>query len=121
MSTMLGPDQSHRTPVRRLDAVLGGPVWWAMHLAGKYWLVPRTCELGSNWPIHVWTVLMFALCVRAGISAAQILNAARADTSGTVAADRDRYLGWLGLLLSVFFGAVVLFEGIPALFLSGCW
>ena len=121
LAGLLGPDPAHRTPLRRLDAALGGPVWWAMALGGKYWMVPRTCEVGSNWPIWAWTLLMFALCVRAGLSSAQILNAARADTSGTVAADRDRYLGWLGLLLSTFFGAVILFEGIPSLFLSGCW
>lgn len=118
---MLGPDQAHRTPIRRLDAVLGGPVWWAMHLGGMYWLVPRACQLGSNWPIHVLTVAMALLCVRAGISSMQILRAAREDGSGTVAADRDLYLGWLGIVFSVFFGAAVVFEGIPAAFLSGCW
>lgn len=121
---MLGPDQAHRGPIRRIDAVLGGPVWWAMHLAGMYWLVPRACELGSNWPLHVWTVVMAALCVRAGISSVQILRAARDARDGgdeSVAADRDQYLGWLGLLLSIFFGAVVVFEGIPAAFLSSCW
>lgn len=121
MSALLGPDQSHRTPIRRLDAAFGGMVWWAMHLAGVYWMVPRTCEWGFNWPIHAWTVLMAGLCARAAITSVQILRAARADGSGTVAADRDLYLGWLGLLFSIFFGLVTVFEGIPAAFLSGCW
>lgn len=120
MNAVLGPDPAHRTPLRRLDAALGGPVWWAAHLGGLYWLVPRVCELGSNWPMHVWTVAMAALCGRAAVSSVQILRAARLDDTGAVAADRDRYLGWLGILFSVFFGAVVVVEGIPAAFLSGC-
>ena len=124
MSTLLGPDQAHRGPIRRIDAIFGGPVWWATHLGGMYWLVPRTCELGSNWPIHLLTVLMAAACARAAVSSVQILRAAREAREGgdvSVAADRDQYLGWLGLVMSIFFGAVVVFEGIPAAFLSGCW
>jgi hypothetical protein len=119
---MLGPDPGHRTVIRRLDAVFGGPVWWAMHLAGMYWLVPRTCRWGNEWPMHTWTVLMALLCVRAGISSVQIMRAARLeDTATDTPARRDLYLGWLGLLFSIFFGAVVVFEGIPAAILNPCF
>ncbi len=121
-ATMLGPDPGHRTVIRRLDAVFGGPVWWAMHLAGMYWLVPRTCRWGNEWPMHTWTVLMALLCVRAGISSVQIMRAARLeDTETDTPARRDLYLGWLGLLFSIFFGAVVVFEGIPAAILNPCY
>jgi hypothetical protein len=116
------PNQENRTIPRRLDAIFGGPVWWAVHLGGTYWLIPRTCELGTNWPIHVLTVAMVALCARAGLSALQVLTAARAAGSqDDVTVRRDIYLGWLGLLFSIFFGAVTAFEWIPILFLSPCY
>jgi hypothetical protein len=40
-----------------------------MYLAGSYWPVPRLCGLGTNWPLHVWTLLMVALCAHAALSA----------------------------------------------------
>jgi hypothetical protein len=121
-TTMLGPDPGHRTVIRRLDAVFGGPVWWATHLAGMYWLVPRACRWGTEWPMHAWTALMALLCVRAGISSVQLIRAARLeDTDADTPARRDLYLGWLGLLFSIFFGAVTVFEGIPAAILDPCF
>jgi hypothetical protein len=116
------PRQEHRTNVRRFDAVFGGPIWWGMHLGGSYWLVPRLCGLGTNWPLHVWTLLMVALCARAALSANQVGRAGHAAllSGGDPTAQRDVYLGWLGLFLSIFFGAVTLFEGLPAWFLDGC-
>jgi hypothetical protein len=111
----------HRTPLRRLDAVLGGPVWWATHLGAIYWLIPRVCELGSHWPLHLVTVVLLALTVRAGLSGLQVLRAARLDgASGDPTASRDVTVGWLGLLLASFFGAVIVAEWLPALFLDSC-
>jgi hypothetical protein len=40
-----------------------------MHLGGSYWLVPRLGGLGTNWHLHVWTLLMVALCAPAALSA----------------------------------------------------
>ncbi|MTV23997.1 hypothetical protein FTX61_00965 [Nitriliruptoraceae bacterium ZYF776] len=116
----LEPKQEHRTPIRRFDAIFGGPIWWAMHLGATYWLVPRACGMGSNWMLHVWTVLMVALCGRAALSALQVMKAGEA-AGDAVDARRDVYLGWMGLFFSIFFGAVTLFEGIPAWFHSPCY
>jgi hypothetical protein len=108
-----------RTPLRRLDAVLGGPVWWACHLGAMYWLVPRACVLGSVWPLHLASLVLVALCARAALSGVQLIRAGRA-ADGARGAERDAYLGWLGLTLAVFFGSVVIAEGMPALFLDPC-
>lgn len=121
MTTATSSTHPHRTPLRRLDAVVGGPVWWATHLGATYWLIPRTCELGSHWPLHLVTVVTLALTVRAGVSGLQVLRAARSDgETGDPTVSRDVAVGWLGLLLATFFGAVIVAEGLPALFLSSC-
>jgi hypothetical protein len=114
------PSPQQAGPVRRADAVLGGIVWWACHLGATYWLVPRTCELGSTWPLHAITVVLLALIVRAGVSAVQLQRMGRA-AGATPAARRDVFLGWLGLAFAVFFGAVTLAEWSPVLFLDPCW
>jgi hypothetical protein len=122
VSVAIEARQDHRTVVRRVDALLGGPVWWATHLGGTYWLIPRACEWGTEWPLHLLTVAMVALCGRAWLSAVQILRAARqADPATDPTARRDVYLGWLGILLSVFFGAVTLYEGVPSVILNPCF
>jgi hypothetical protein len=118
-SWLLGPRQEHRTNLRRIDAVLGGPVWWATHLGLTYYLVPRACTpLGSVWPLHAATVVLVLLCARAALSAIQIGRAAREESGEE--ARRDNYLSWLGLALAIFFGAVILAEGTPAFFQSPC-
>lgn len=110
--------------LRRLDAVFGGVVWWAMHLAALYWLVPRVCEAAVRWPLHVVTVVLVALCIRAGVSSVQLIRAGGAaaftSTGRAVSAGTDRYLGWLGLLLSVFFGAVIVMQWLPVTILDAC-
>jgi hypothetical protein len=113
--------EDRRTMVRRVDTLIGGPVWWAMHLGGTYWLVPRACAWGTDLWLHVLTVAMVALCGRAWLSGVQLLRGARlADPDTDPTARRDVYLAWLGILLSIFFGAVTLFEGLPALFYDAC-
>ena len=121
MSLTVTPRAEHRTVVRRIDAIIGGPVWWGMHLGGTYWLIPRACEWGTDLPLHALTVAMVALCGRAWLSGVQVLRGARlADVETDLQAQRDVYLGWLGILFSIFFGAVTLFEGLPAFFYDTC-
>lgn len=110
----------HRHPVRRFDALFGGIIWWAVHLGGSYWLIPRMCTIGSTWPIHVHTVVMVALIVRAGLSSVQIARAGR-QQAGSRGAHRDMWVGWVGLALSIFFGAVTVAEWVPVLFIDPCW
>jgi hypothetical protein len=110
----------HRHAVRRTDALLGGIVWWACHLGGSYWLIPRMCEMGATWPVHLLTVAMVALIVRAGLSSVQLERAAKAEPE-SYGATRDVWLGWVGLSLSIFFGWVTVAEWVPVLFLDPCY
>lgn len=107
-----------RAALVRLEAVLGGPIWWAMHLAAMYWWVPRACNYGHHWPFHLVTVVLFAACIRAAFFGRQLVREGRVGDS--VAAPRDVVLGWLGILLGLFFAAVVIAEAIPVLLIDPC-
>lgn len=112
--------RAHRGPIRRLDAVAGGVVWWACHLGAIYWLVPRTCDWDTTWPLHVVTLLLLLLIARAWLSGMQLARSGRA-ASDRPGAERDIYLGWTGMALSIFFGLVVVAEWLPTLLLDPCW
>lgn len=118
MTAETAVDDPMRSFVRRIDAVLGGPVWWATHLGVSYWLVPRACEWGAEWPLHAATVVLVGLCARAALSGVQVWRAAAGAEDP--AAGRDVFLGRLGLALAVFFGAVTLAEGMPAMVMGPC-
>lgn len=121
MNLTVTPREDHRTPVRRIDAVIGGPVWWAVHLGGTYWLIPRVCAWQVDWPLHLLTVLMLALTARAWLSGVQVLRAARlTDPDVDTTARRDIFIGWTGIMLAILFGVVILYEGVPAIFLDAC-
>lgn len=109
----------HRHPARRIDAIAGPVVWWAMHLGGSYWLVPRMCEYTGTWPKHALTAAMLLLTFRAGLSAVQLGRAARRQPD-SIGASRDQWLGWTGLAMAIFFGAVTAAEWLPVLYVDPC-
>ena len=112
----------HRGRIRRADAVIGAVVWWACHLAGMSWLIPRLCTWGVTWPLWALTAVLLALIGRAGYSGIQLYRAGRHDeAAGIAGARRDMFLGWSGVALSVFFAVVTLAESSPALVLDPCW
>lgn len=119
MTALAKGQQHHRGNIRRFDAIFGGPIWWAFHLGGSYWLIPRACVWGSLWPLHVWTIAMLLLIGRALLSGFQILRAGQVagDVPG---ASRDVFIGWLGIFFSLFFGAVTIAEWVPALTIDPC-
>lgn len=122
MAAILGPSQSHRSWWRRLDAVLGGPVWWALHLGAMYWLVPRACAWGTSLALHLVTVVVLGLLARAMLSGVQLHRAAvEAAATGDPTATRDRFLAWTGLALTALFTFVVVAEWFPAVLLDPCW
>lgn len=121
-SATRSPRANARRGLYRVDALLGGIVWWAAHLGVSYWLIPRTCLLGSTWPLHALTAVLVALIVRAGWSGAWLIRAGRAELdAGVPEGRRDLWIGWIGLALSIFFGVVTVAEWVPALYLDPCW
>ena len=102
-------------------ALASGPGWWAVHLGLTYLVVPETCMLGIQWTLHLITV---GCLVGAGIGAwvsRGIIHRATPLRDRDRYALRDRYLGWMGLSLCLFFGAVIVAENLPRWFLDACW
>ncbi len=120
MTTLVPARWSYPDVVRRLDAVLGGPVWWACHLGGSYWLVPRLCRWGTLWPLHVLSIVLLLLIARALLSGVQVLRAGTAAGDGH-GAGRDVFLGWVGISLSLLFAGVTVAEWLQASFHDPCW
>jgi hypothetical protein len=120
MSSIVDGRPEHRRPIRRIDAVLGGPLWWACHLGASYWFVPRACRWGTEWPLHALTLVLVLLIGRALLSGVQLLRAGQAAGDEPGAA-RDVFIGWVGAAFALFFGAVTIAEWIPTLFLDPCW
>jgi hypothetical protein len=122
VAATLGPRQEHRTSLRRLDAVLGGPAWWALHLGGMYWLIPRACAWGTSIALHVFTLFVLGLMARAALSGVQLHRAAaEAAAADDPTATRERFLAWTGLALTTLFTFVVVAEWFPAVQLDPCW
>lgn len=71
--------------------------------------------------MHLATIVFAVLIGRALLSGTQLLRAARAAPHDDAARMRDVFIGWFGIALSVFFGAVTIAEWVPTLNLSPCW
>ncbi len=107
--------------------VLGGFLAWAAHLGVSYSLVPYVCGTGREWALHLVTVGTAAVAAAAtGVAwrARSRLDGNGEDRSGEEGVarrlGRQRFLAVAGLLLSGFFLALILVEGLPALLMDAC-
>jgi TRAP-type C4-dicarboxylate transport system permease small subunit len=104
--------------------VLGAPVVWAVQLDAGYALVPALCPSGNRTPLHllsaVCIVLVLILCV---------LSYRTWRDSGGGSPDvpdggwqaRRRFVGALGMIVSLTFALVILAQGLAGFFFSPCW
>lgn len=115
--------------------LLAGPlVWTAHHLTG-YLLVELSCRTGllggQIFGISVLravviglTIVALALTLYAGFRAYRNWQFTREDRSENPETElvigRTRFLAQAGLLLNIIFAAIILLNGIPALFLRLC-
>lgn len=107
--------------IRLIVVLWSGPHWWATHLGLTYLVVPETCMYGLEWTLHLITVGTAAGCVVGWWVSRRLLQHANHHREVDRYARRDAYLAWGGIFLGLFFLAVTLMEGVPALFLSPCW
>lgn len=103
--------------------VFAGPVLWIIHLALIYPLVPLACNMGwGDWPFHLATVLTGLGTLGAVVLAWRLLSsrsAAPAVPDGALQ-QRQRFMAFVGVVLSMLFFIVIIAEGFPVLLLSPC-
>jgi hypothetical protein len=108
--------------------VLGGPVAWVVQVAAGYILEDTACSPASSSPtilgIEIEPLYLVMTAILAAVTAAAGLIAHRckgriADT-GTVTAERARWMAWAGVLVSALFFVIIglAFASIPIL--SSC-
>jgi hypothetical protein len=104
--------------------VIGAPAAWAVQLEIGYALAPWTCKSQNYFVPHLVTAIFVLLAlIGAALSYRDWKLAGRGspeETDGGPIA-RTRFLGALGLLLSLLSAMVILAQGIASFFFNGCW
>lgn len=108
-------------------AVLGAPAAWAAQFGIAYWVTEAKCSVaGTRWGISVdaWavvlTVLAAAVALGGGYVAFSLFRATEgADLDEDPPPGRTRFFAYVGLTVTPIFLAVILLNGIGALF-HGC-
>ncbi|SRR5581483_11132700 len=95
----------------------GGMSWWLLHLGGSALLVPAACEHDLVWLLNVVTVVT-ALGAVSAMFASELLRRWHDDVPD--ANERNRVLGFTGLLINVAALALILLEGVPNLVVGPC-
>lgn len=110
--------------------LFGGMAMWIVHLGGSYAAVPWVCGTGRVWVLHLitaGTALVAGAATAAGVLRMRAVarrNPGASDVDGASAWSDDPpralrtegFLALSGILMSGFFLALILFEGLPLLF-----
>jgi hypothetical protein len=101
--------------------LVAGPLAWALDESVSYMIVPWACETHRHLPLH-FVSLASLLLVAAGAVFAwrdwakrRGVSSEREETEG-----RAHFVALLGLLLCLFFGLVVLAEGVAKFYFDPC-
>jgi hypothetical protein len=106
-------EASEPRPLAFAAAVGGGPVLWAIHLAGGAALVAPACHHHLTWALNALTIVTALGC--AGVLTIALAMARAAGEDG-----RARFMGEVAALTSAASLALVLLEGAPVLVLDAC-
>lgn len=103
--------------------VIGAPAVWGMQLQLGYALSPWSCNTKMHLALHLVSVIALVLVVIAALISHRDW---KSSGGGSIddpiggAVGRTRFLGALGMLLSVMAGMVILAQGIASFFFDGC-
>jgi hypothetical protein len=103
--------------------VIGAPLLWGIQFEATYALSPWACNGSIHAIIHLVTIvaiviaLFFAYLSRRDWRAAG--GSPEETDGGTI--PRIRFLGALGMFLSLLSAMIILAQGIASLFFEGCW
>lgn len=104
--------------------VLGAPAVWGLQLLIGYAVAHWVCVKQAHFIPHLVTLIALLLVVVATFLSWRDWKAAGSgspDNPGGGPLSRTRFLGGLGMLVSIYSGIVILAQGIASFFYDGCW
>jgi hypothetical protein len=105
-------------------SVLVAPAIWALQLQVGYALAPATCNFGTEIPLYLFDIVCIVLAGLAVVpSFFQWKNAGGGSPDSTEGGTnaRRRFLGALGIIVSITFTTVIVAQALATLFFSPCW
>lgn len=100
-------------PTRRLFGIFFlPPITWAAHLGVAYALHEQACASSTRLMLWIVSVVAIAVIAANGVLSLRAWRGSRRDV--------DRFLALAALILTVFFGLVVIGQTIPQFLLRPC-
>jgi hypothetical protein len=102
--------------------VLGAPLAWVADHSISYAITQHACSTGQFFQLKIVSVVMLAIAVLAVLVAwRNRVHASGTDSSDAASAfGRTNFMGMLGLLMSLFFTAVIIANAVPRFILTPC-
>lgn len=103
--------------------LLGPPAFWAARISISYVVIPFACRAGDVWALHLVALFALAGTMAAGSTAYRAWRACRRGDSSESADPRrarSSFLALSGILIAVFFGAVIVAESSANLMFDPC-
>ena len=104
-------------------ASLAGPVAFLLNHQVMYALVPRACVHGdARWPLHLSSLVALLVALGGAALARGTVRRARTDAPSTEggALPRTRFMGLLGVVLSLAFAVFIVAQWMPVAMLTAC-
>jgi hypothetical protein len=102
--------------------ISAGPVGWALDLGFSYALAQHACSTGHFYVLHVISLICFVLALTGFVLAFGTYRhlPEKADKQGHLPRDRAFFLSLVGIVMSLFFAAIIIAEAVPRWVLSPC-
>jgi hypothetical protein len=101
---------------------LGGPIFWLLNFQTTYSLVPWTCKHGKFFLVHLSSLLFLGCTIVVGW-----IGKSSARKDRIVRSERNqgmdevaRFMGQVGLWMTVLFAILIVAQAIPTFVLSPC-
>jgi hypothetical protein len=117
-TTAVRPRPSRTERFVLLVVLLGAPIAWALHLFGSHVYVPAACAGLPMWGLHLITVVALGTLAVSSILGYAVWTE-RIRPEGVYAASA-RQVATVGLLLAIFFLALILLQAWPNLVADPC-
>jgi hypothetical protein len=102
--------------------VLAGPIAFMAQMQLKFMLVPWCCSIGSQWWLHLVTLVALVFPISSGLIAWRMWAAAGMNTDTKEGGEfgRTRAMGLAGVLVSAMFSLAMIAQDIPVFVLGAC-